>query len=58
MSIINRSLDSRTKELDEIKIKYDQASIKDRGQLKVEWDKKVAEIAAEIRQHYVNNNKV
>ena len=58
MSIINRSLDSRTKELDEIKIKYDQASIKDRGQLKVEWDKKVEEIAAEIRQHYVNNNKV
>jgi len=58
MSIINRSLDSRTKELDEIKIKYDQASIKDRGQLKVEWDKKVEEIAAEIRQHYVNNDKV
>ena len=58
MSIINRHLDSRTKELDEIKIKYDQASIKDRGQLKVEWDKKVEEIAAEIRQHYVNNNKV
>ena len=58
MSIINRSLDSRTKELDEIKIKYDQASIKDRGQLKVEWDKKVEEIAAEIRQHYDKNKRV
>ena len=58
MSIINRSLDARTKELDEIKIRYDEASIKDRGRLKVKWDKKVEEIAAEIRQHYDKNKRV
>ena len=55
---MNRRLDSRTRELDEIKIKHDEASIKDRGQLKVEWYKKVKEIAAQIRQEYDKNEKV
>ena len=44
--IINKKI----KELDSIKIKYDEASKKDKVQLKIEWDKKVDEIAATIRQ--------
>ena len=55
---MNRRLDSRTRELDEIKIKHDEASIKDRGQLKVEWYNKVKEIATQIRQEYDKNKKV
>jgi len=55
---MSRLIDSRTRELDEIKIKHDEASIKDRGQLKIEWYKKLDEIAAEIRQEYGKNKKV
>ena len=44
--IINKKI----KELDSIKIKYDEASKDNKPQLKVEWDKKVDDIAATIRQ--------
>ena len=37
-------------ELDIIKVKYDNESKENKLQLKVEWDKKVEEIASIIRQ--------
>ena len=37
-------------ELHTIKIKYDDSNKENKAQLKVEWDKKVEEIAATIRQ--------
>ena len=44
--IVNKKM----KELDIIKIKYDKASEKDKPIVKTEWDKKVDDIAATIRQ--------
>ena len=38
-------------QLDEIKKKYDDSNKENKAQLKVEWDKKVEEIAAVIRQN-------
>jgi hypothetical protein len=38
-------------ELDIIKVKYDNASINNKPIIKAEWDKKVDEIAAAIRQN-------
>ena len=55
---MNRRLDSRTRDLDAIKLKYDVSGGKDREQLKVEWYKKLDDIAAEIRQEYDKNKKV
>jgi len=49
--IINKKL----KELDSIKIKYDEASKDNKPQLKIEWNLKVDEIAATIRQHCGKN---
>jgi len=54
---MSKVIDARIKGLDTIKIRYDEASIKDRGQLKVEWYKKVDEIVAIIRQDYGKNKK-
>jgi len=44
--------------LDEIKKDYERASGELRTQLKVEWYKKVNEIAAEIRRECDKNKKV
>lgn len=44
--IVNKKM----KELDIIKIKYDNASKESKPIVKAEWDKKVDDIAATIRQ--------
>lgn len=44
--IINKKM----KELDIIKVKYDNSSEKEKLIVKTEWDKKVDDIAATIRQ--------
>ena len=38
-------------QLDEIKKKYDDSNKENKIQLKIEWDKKVEEIAAAIRRN-------
>jgi hypothetical protein len=42
-------------QLDEIKKKYDDSNKENKAQLKIEWDLKVDEIAATIRQHCGKN---
>jgi len=50
-------INKKMNELDIIKVKYDNASKENKPQLKVEWNKKVEEIAATIRQLRQNCGK-
>ena len=43
-------------QLDEIKKKYDDSNKENKTQLKIEWDKKVKEIAAAIRRNCGKKN--
>ena len=52
--VVNRKMN----ELDIIKVKYDNASINNKPTIKAEWDKKVNEIAAAIRQNCGKKNSI